>query len=237
MGRFISADSIIPDAKNPLALDRYAYSFNSPINYLDPSGHGPWYIAGWDDQYLQKQTGNTCAVVSMAVALSITYETKITQKDVQTLFPNTYFGIGVPPFQQQTIDLDIGIKAAFSQGTRADLLSNLNSDLPTIVSIALPRLEVGHAVVAIGFDPITNEIWFFNPATGSIASESQILSDYNKGRGYTSFDELWSASNLFIPSNSMVTVQRVPLPMIPIKSPPHNQGGGNSYSSIGIMMR
>lgn len=39
MGRFISADTIIPDVGNTLAWDRYAYGLNNPIAYNDPSGH------------------------------------------------------------------------------------------------------------------------------------------------------------------------------------------------------
>jgi RHS repeat-associated protein len=41
LGRFIQADSIIPEPGNPLAWDRYAYGFNNPVMYIDPSGHKP----------------------------------------------------------------------------------------------------------------------------------------------------------------------------------------------------
>jgi RHS repeat-associated protein len=39
LGRFISADSIVPGAGNPQAFNRYSYSYNNPLNYIDPSGH------------------------------------------------------------------------------------------------------------------------------------------------------------------------------------------------------
>src|SRR3712207_9010442 len=38
LGRFLSPDTIIPDATNPQALNRYAYGYNNPIYYIDPSG-------------------------------------------------------------------------------------------------------------------------------------------------------------------------------------------------------
>ncbi len=41
IGRFISADSIIPDANNSQAYNRYSYVYNSPLKYADPSGHFP----------------------------------------------------------------------------------------------------------------------------------------------------------------------------------------------------
>jgi RHS repeat-associated protein len=39
LGRFISADTIVPDPENPQDLNRYSYVRNSPLNYQDPSGH------------------------------------------------------------------------------------------------------------------------------------------------------------------------------------------------------
>ncbi|MDW8186391.1 MAG: RHS repeat-associated core domain-containing protein, partial [Anaerolineae bacterium] len=41
LGRFISADSIVPEPGNPQALNRYSYTYNNPLKYLDPSGHDP----------------------------------------------------------------------------------------------------------------------------------------------------------------------------------------------------
>jgi RHS repeat-associated protein len=39
LGRFVSADTIVPSASDPQQLNRYAYALNSPLNYTDPSGH------------------------------------------------------------------------------------------------------------------------------------------------------------------------------------------------------
>jgi RHS repeat-associated protein/uncharacterized repeat protein (TIGR01451 family) len=39
MGRFISADTVVPEPDNPQALNRYAYTYNNPLRYTDPSGH------------------------------------------------------------------------------------------------------------------------------------------------------------------------------------------------------
>jgi RHS repeat-associated protein len=38
-GRFISADTIVPGAGNPQALNRYSYVLNAPTRYTDPTGH------------------------------------------------------------------------------------------------------------------------------------------------------------------------------------------------------
>ncbi|MBC7251624.1 MAG: RHS repeat-associated core domain-containing protein [Anaerolineae bacterium] len=39
LGRFISADTIVPEPGNPQALNRYSYVYNRPLVYVDPSGH------------------------------------------------------------------------------------------------------------------------------------------------------------------------------------------------------
>jgi len=39
LGRFLSADSVVPNIGNPISYDRYAYGLNNPIRYFDPSGH------------------------------------------------------------------------------------------------------------------------------------------------------------------------------------------------------
>jgi RHS repeat-associated protein len=45
-GRFVSADTIIPQAGNPQTLNRYSYVLNSPLKFVDPTGHYPSGCAG-----------------------------------------------------------------------------------------------------------------------------------------------------------------------------------------------
>jgi len=39
LGRFIQADTIIPDLSNPQSYNRYSYCINNPLRYTDPTGH------------------------------------------------------------------------------------------------------------------------------------------------------------------------------------------------------
>jgi len=41
LGRFLSADTIVPSPGNPQSLNRYAYVYNNPLRFADPSGHWP----------------------------------------------------------------------------------------------------------------------------------------------------------------------------------------------------
>jgi RHS repeat-associated protein len=45
LGRFISADTIVPNPYNPQALNRYSYVYNNPLRYTDPTGHCPLCVA------------------------------------------------------------------------------------------------------------------------------------------------------------------------------------------------
>ncbi len=52
LGRFISPDSVIPDAYNPQALASYSYVVNNPLRYTDPSGHVfEDELKKWSDKY------------------------------------------------------------------------------------------------------------------------------------------------------------------------------------------
>jgi len=39
LGRFISADTVVPEPSEPQDLNRYAYVRNNPLRFVDPSGH------------------------------------------------------------------------------------------------------------------------------------------------------------------------------------------------------
>ncbi|MCL5264637.1 MAG: RES domain-containing protein [Chloroflexi bacterium] len=43
LGRFVSPDTIVPDPRNPQSLNRYSYVYNSPLKYVDPTGHNPMW--------------------------------------------------------------------------------------------------------------------------------------------------------------------------------------------------
>jgi len=39
LGRFLQADTIVPNPADPQSLNRYAYTLNNPLRYTDPTGH------------------------------------------------------------------------------------------------------------------------------------------------------------------------------------------------------
>jgi len=50
LGRFITADTIVPHPTNPQALNRYSYAGNNPISHLeDGHGWGKWWKKAWEN--------------------------------------------------------------------------------------------------------------------------------------------------------------------------------------------
>jgi RHS repeat-associated protein len=46
LGRFVSADTIVPSPSDPQSLNRFSYVRNRPLNRIDPSGHQDRYDEG-----------------------------------------------------------------------------------------------------------------------------------------------------------------------------------------------
>jgi RHS repeat-associated protein len=237
LGRFVQADPVVPVMSQGVqAFDRYAYVNNNPVRYTDPNGNcierATDTCITWDNPFGQQQVGNTCAVASMALAISIVLDTRVIQADIQVFYPNTYIGIGVVPPQQPTAAvIDPRVRATFAQGNRADLENNVRNGNPTVVSFTVAGWGVGHAVVVVGENTATGELIFWDPQNNNFWYENQILARYNAGRGFQNFDALWADSNLFIPASPMVTVEPVEL-TIGVSSPSSARGGG--WGNLGV---
>lgn len=46
LGRFLQADTLVPDSSSVLGFNRYAFSKDNPLRYSDPSGHS-WFSSAW----------------------------------------------------------------------------------------------------------------------------------------------------------------------------------------------
>lgn len=216
LGRFMQADTIIPlQVQGTQAFDRYAYVNNNPLRYTDPSGF--YIIAGWDNTYLQEQVGNTCGVVALAMGLSVLYQKQVTQTNLQPLFPQTKptalfpDGLGVPPGQ-----LSATINIAFGQGVIAtrqtnstveELKQNIYDNKPTLILIQLPeKRSIGHYLLAIGYSD--EEGFIFADPHKRIHHEGGFVKYWDKDRGYSSFEEIWSVDYWsFLQPKTMITLE------------------------------
>jgi RHS repeat-associated protein len=83
LGRFISADTMVPDGKNPQQFNRYAYGLNNPVKYIDPTGHDAWWCSSnkcEEDYYrtLRRQTADNYSSYSEYVSTNhVPYEEEL----------------------------------------------------------------------------------------------------------------------------------------------------------------
>ena len=54
LGRFISADTVVPNSADAKSFDRYSYVTGNPIKYQDPSGHGAYCNDDYDTACLDE---------------------------------------------------------------------------------------------------------------------------------------------------------------------------------------
>jgi len=72
LGRFISADTIVPDPRNPQELNRYTYALNNPLIHTDPTGHFSFNIS----KFLRRSLGPIGSqIVIGVVAVAAAYFT------------------------------------------------------------------------------------------------------------------------------------------------------------------
>jgi uncharacterized protein RhaS with RHS repeats len=59
VGRFVQADTIVPNLENSQDLNRYSYVRNNPLRYTDPSGHG---IKEWLQEKMREWSERTISL-------------------------------------------------------------------------------------------------------------------------------------------------------------------------------
>ena len=79
LGRFVSADTVVPEVGNPQALNRYSYVANNPIKHIDPSGHCWGIFSGVRGL---PTYGTTCNNLDMALTIVQHPETSAWDKTV-----------------------------------------------------------------------------------------------------------------------------------------------------------
>ncbi|MBE2201483.1 MAG: RHS repeat-associated core domain-containing protein, partial [Anaerolinea sp.] len=76
LGRFISADTLVPDPANPQGWNRYTYTINNPLSLVDPSGHC------WGPLSFARNTfyATTCNNLDMALTIVTSPDASVLEK-------------------------------------------------------------------------------------------------------------------------------------------------------------
>jgi RHS repeat-associated protein len=71
LGRFIQADTIIPDLGNPQSYNRYSNCLNNPLSYNDPSGHDPTLSFGVANLTVEQRIIASRAAAPAAIGVGV----------------------------------------------------------------------------------------------------------------------------------------------------------------------
>jgi RHS repeat-associated protein len=113
--RFITPDPIDPDLNDPQSLNRYSYTLNNPLKYIDPSGHQSVFIGG---------LGVIFVYVSYQILSSIFIGERSIQQS-QTTFPSftpSRIGFPIPGISSSLIPSSFRIPGFTSESPRSSIL-------------------------------------------------------------------------------------------------------------------
>ncbi|MBN2074578.1 MAG: RHS repeat-associated core domain-containing protein [Dehalococcoidales bacterium] len=157
MGRFISADTIIPNPANPQSFNRYSYCLNNPLKYIDPSGHDV-LISGVDVEDIDAAlaSGDYMRLVAIARALG---------EDIDTLIAYGKFRSGDPGVTEllESSDYDFHITEIYDSNASftiyMDTYTELMDDpIPTVLAAeGSPAADIIGGAFAMSTG---NRLWF-----------------------------------------------------------------------------
>jgi RHS repeat-associated protein len=229
LGRFLSADTILPDAGNSQSYSRYSYVGNNPLGFTDPAGHRGISIGGTGGKVTDKQIADSIynySCASDADFLVQLYRTNLLSGDTprertNTILNFTSDGTGYTNFNGgygQT-----GFKSEFQDksGTTGDQVEHFMTAVNWGVRANLPGESWLYQSAIIGHEMIGN-VDDNNPALNRIVqgiygSNPIFHSYFNSGNNYgailnyadTVFEGSHPNSNLGLPhaGNSMADLR------------------------------
>ncbi|WP_426984539.1 RHS repeat domain-containing protein [Brevibacillus borstelensis] len=90
VGRFISEDTDKGQVDNPLSLNRYTYTWNNPLRYLDPTGNKPEQYSSQSEANFEKIYNDVVTGKRSLEGLSEQTKIKIKQRIYAPAFENGY---------------------------------------------------------------------------------------------------------------------------------------------------
>jgi RHS repeat-associated protein len=147
LGRWLSADSIVPRSGDPQAFNRYGYARNNPLGRIDPTGHADCKTGGCPKNVLPKVVINT--------QISIDTSIRASNKVVSPLPANAAAGEWHAPMslpEPYTVKLPTG-----------DIQTSVGTTLYQADQVAYAVLPTGAGVtigggVSAGITPIAGQV-------------------------------------------------------------------------------
>ncbi len=212
IGRFISADSIVPGAGNPQALNRYSYAFNSPLKYTDPSGHCPEDVCGFVAGFFIQWGHNLIAPISPGLGEALSVQPSESDARLNGRLAGNIASAAVAGIEAGMGATEVGA-GAVACGTGVLCLGGA----PAMALGAAEMLHAGATVAVASEEAAKLANILMAKGTGANASQRQFRSGelerhFNKHKaefGYTSKNEyLQGAQNLTQGGKDILTFTR-----------------------------
>ena len=201
LGRFISADTIVPEPGNPQNLNRYTYAANNPLRYIDPSGHRfrppprpriTIDISGWNPKVVQaldvlQETARTVAELPPIMAPFFSARSFVKNVSVDSEEGTIVIGNREPwsatevALQIAGLTAVIGAPSNFSQ-----ILAEQGEEAAVRHTLKQQNMEIPSYVESITYDPTLNRLGRTTPLGGggtaitigpeAFSSESELAS-------------------------------------------------------------
>ncbi len=140
IGRFASADTIVPNPANPQSFNRYSYVNNNPLNFIDPFGHfGVCFQGGQADEPGTGFTEQICKDLADAGDFGPSKQYKV--------FANSNEGIEAARiylFMMQKMYPDdpiVVLGYSWGGGAALEFVTFLNDHMPSIIIDALILID------------------------------------------------------------------------------------------------
>ncbi|HUV51760.1 MAG TPA: RHS repeat-associated core domain-containing protein [Dehalococcoidia bacterium] len=147
MGRFISADTVVPNPYNPQSLNRYSYCLNNPLRYTDPTGHDGAEVAqalmALANNFKGSQYGMVIAAGLLAIAWSITVQDNMGSGNVivDTLNDVSNAASGVIDWFGEKLFPPSSLSPGWAWDT-----TNMGHSTPEMVYVGIKGVTIGDAL-------------------------------------------------------------------------------------------
>jgi RHS repeat-associated protein len=141
IGRFISADTMVPGFSNPQSLNRYSYCWNNPLKYVDPTGH--W---GWSNikKFVSDHTTEiVIAAVVVAVVVVAIVAAPVILPAIAAAVSSAASAVTAAAGTAATVAVAVASRGAGALNTVVNAATGLNQASPAVSSGATTTLYSG----------------------------------------------------------------------------------------------
>lgn len=241
LGRFIQADTIIPNIANPQSYNRYSYVLNDPLRYADPDGHDPWEVYSKDPQQMMEVSRTAIPVtagITVAMATGGAAAPLLVEAGASTTFAAVGSGViagAAGDLASQGTQIGLGQRKSISgqevaaSGLTGAAIGGVAAGISKVLSSGAPEATPIVSQVPVKYNPDFATLQKNSQLVPSVTPEGRVVTDHaanrilNGGPGrqpisITDVDKVLNEGNVIKkvnvsnPKGATVTIQNTKMP-------------------------